>query len=553
MMDCPKNESMWKKESKDYYCRKKEAYHCLLDDGGGSVKRGCVELHRLGKGHCPIFNRYGSIHWIKCNSPECPNTTYISNEVYRYPVCLQRNSTFTSSTIGTPYGISKSSNFTGESTMEHAGLKVGLLLSMIIIGFFIAIVIAVYYRKTSKRNDASVNDDEEMQQLTRQEHNEAVKTVVKKLERTDKVIIHGKLGTGVSNTGKNVIRSFANSNAGWKPEHLHYRDNLEPSLTDGKIVFIDGWFGIWNPNPSEKNKVIRILRIMKEKMLSLKRGTCKIVIGLRTDVYERYQQIFIDAGMVEDPLDLNSARKDTHQEKEKHLNDALLSNSCKRSKCDCKKLNLEDFKKYTAIGDHLKIDILAGNHELISKFLISGDLLQTLVSHFDDLKMKNKQLYGCLMYIVVKGKFRVGDTIDQGIQNTFELELDITEDCFRQCENLGTYTKCLSRSNLVNVEEEPRDSDSHYFVFKHVFLYICAFHSLFRSHPFQVMEHCNIDAVLQIVRPFNSTDGYGDKFCVKADEKTIKFFYENVVECNNELEELINDHPLVVIAVGSRV
>ncbi|XP_062610210.1 uncharacterized protein LOC134271992 [Saccostrea cucullata] len=385
-----------------------------------------------------------------------------------------------------------------------------------------------------------------MQALNKPEDNEAVETVLTDLRRTDILIIHGKLGTGVSITGKNAIKSFANSNAGWKPQHLHYRDNIEPSLTDRKIVFIDGWFGLWNRNPSEEKTVIKVLKIIKQKMSCIE--ICKIVIGLRTDIYHRYQKIFTDAGIVEDPLDLNSTRKDNHQEKEKHLNDALLSKACNQSNCECKILNWEDLRNYSDIGDHLKIDILAGDHDLISKFRRSKNLLQTLVSHFDELRTKDKKLYGCLMYIVVKGKYKVGEDIDQRIKKMFHFE--VTKRCFRQCENLGKYTKCLSRSNLVNVEDEPGDSNKPYFVFKHVFLYICAFHCLFRLHPNQVMEHCNIDAVLQIVRPSNSID---EIFCVKAKNETTTSFYKHVVKCNQKVEESINDHPLVVFAVGSSV
>ena len=203
------------------------------------------------------------------------------------------------------------------------------------------------------------------------------------------------------------------------------------------------------------------------------------------------------------------------------------------------------------VGDHLIIDILATNHRLISKYLKCKNLLETLVCHFNALHKKNRMLFECLMYIVIQGKYKQDDIVNEDVKDNFGFS--ITIDSFKKCKSLKKYTKDMHGTELVSVngEDISHHSEARYLVFSHVFLYLAAFHSLFRMYPTKTMKYCNIDSILQIVRPQTIPNEEGDsiKFCIKADNKAVKFFYKEVVKQTPGLE----DHPLVKHAIGTEV
>lgn len=68
-------------------------------------------------------------------------------------------------------------------------------------------------------------------------------------------------------------------------------------------------------------------------------------------------------------------------------------------------------------------------------------------------------------------------------------------------------------------------SENAQFVFWHPFIYICAFHFLFHKNPALVMKQCNVDAILQLVRPKEVTTSY---FEVAADDECVILFIERM-------------------------
>lgn len=92
-MDCPTNESMWKKRADRYKCQNKDIYHCLLLKDKTRLKEVCIEQARIGKGYCPIITRHNNLNWALCNTTGCPNDTFTSDEVYKYPICLMTTHT----------------------------------------------------------------------------------------------------------------------------------------------------------------------------------------------------------------------------------------------------------------------------------------------------------------------------------------------------------------------------------------------------------------------------------------------------------------------------
>lgn len=83
------------------------------------------------------------------------------------------------------------------------------------------------------------------------------------------------------------------------------------------------------------------------------------------------------------------------------------------------------------------------------------------------------------------------------------------------------------------------------FVFWHPFIYICAFHFMFQKDPEFIVKRCNVDAILQLVRPKGFQSSY---FEVAANDKCVTLFKKRIRQLGKE-EEYANN-PLV--AKGTR-
>lgn len=393
-----------------------------------------------------------------------------------------------------------------------------------------------------------------MQCLREVEDNAAVESVLPELRREKICLISGKLGNGVSTTAKKAIERLWGENLDWKCHFLNYRDIPSLSLSERFIIFVDGWFGLWNENPCEEEVVKRSLQYLRQQMDTFQ--DLKVVLGVREDIYEKYKKIFKNILPVRRRFDLDIARVRREEELEDHFRRAFESWNCKKWNCKCKGLDFRRIThRYEDVGDHLIIDILAMNHQMISKYLECENLLETLLSHFDALHKKKRMLFECLMYIVIQGKYKQDDIVNEDVKDSFGFS--ITNDSFKKCKLLQKYTKNMSGAELVSVhgEDMSHDSETGYLVFRHVFLYLAAFHSLFRKYPTKTMKYCNINAILQIVRPEEILNEEGDtiKFCIKADNEAVKFFYKEVVRQTPGLEDAIKDHPLVKHAIGIKV
>ena len=393
-----------------------------------------------------------------------------------------------------------------------------------------------------------------MQCLREVEDNAAVESVLPELRREKIYLISGKLGNGVSTTAKKAIERLWGENPDWKCHFLNYRDIPSLSLSERFIIFVDGWFGLWNENPCEEEVVKRSLQYLRQQVDTFQ--DLKVVLGVREDIYEKYKKIFKNILPVRGRFDLDNARVRREEELEDHFRRAFESCNCKKWNCKCKSLDFRRIThRYEDVGDHLIIDILAMNHQMISKYLECENLLETLLSHFDALHMKKRMLFECLMYIVIQGKYKQNDIVNEDVKDNFGFSL--TNDSFKKCKLLQKYTKNMSGAELVSVhgEDMSHDSETGYLVFRHVFLYLAAFHSLFRKYPTKTMKYCNINSILQIVRPEEILNEEGDtiKFCIKADNEAVKFFYKEVVKQTPGLEDAIKDHPLVKHAIRTEV
>lgn len=89
---CPMNESAWKVASKRIGCNDTQRYHCVPDKFHESLIEFCYSNIRiLASGeNCLELAASGILNYVKCQNcnGECPNKPYFSDEIYKYPVCL---------------------------------------------------------------------------------------------------------------------------------------------------------------------------------------------------------------------------------------------------------------------------------------------------------------------------------------------------------------------------------------------------------------------------------------------------------------------------------
>lgn len=376
--------------------------------------------------------------------------------------------------------------------------------------------------------------------------------VLKELRNRNVILIHGTLGNGVSKTGKQATKVFIQDHSDWEYQWINYDDCSDTPPAEKTIIFVDGWFGIWNENPCKVNDVEKAFQKLRNSIDNVQ--LCKVILDIREDIYEKYKNLFnSNLPLNSCHLYLDGIRANQNEELEQQLNRTLNKVNCKKRKCSCTALSIQGIQdKYHDLDNHFKVEILASHHCLITKFMECGDLLETLVCHFMELQKKKRRLYECLMYIVIKGKYKIGDDVDSDVEKEFHF--GITSESYKDCKSLHKYTKIMPGKDLVNIKNAATPPNQKYIVFEYVFLYLCAFHSLFKMQPKMVMRHCNMDAVLQIVRPDEAgQDGDGIKFCAKAENEYVTYFYKEVVKRTPGLEDTFCGHPLVKHAIGTEV
>lgn len=89
---CPMNESDWKAAAEITGCNDTHVYHCVPDKFHSSLIEFCYykKPNLVQEGNCLELAAKGILHQVKCDnfSRGCPEQPYLSDEIYRYPVCL---------------------------------------------------------------------------------------------------------------------------------------------------------------------------------------------------------------------------------------------------------------------------------------------------------------------------------------------------------------------------------------------------------------------------------------------------------------------------------
>lgn len=359
------------------------------------------------------------------------------------------------------------------------------------------------------------------------------------------IVVVGKFGNFVSGTSRVIIKKFQEMRK-WNCLECRYTD-IPNHIEENTVLYVYGWFGLWNDDLCSRNKSKTACKLLIR--LLNKTNNVKLILGMRSDFLKKYHQD-LDEEVDEQNMSLvhyelyldSGADIGKNHEFLRYFND-LIKRPCKKSDCACKNLKYEMLRKGKdrVVGMPLKISVIEKYHSLIPNYLQECDILKAMIDHFTALEKdeKRRQLYEWIVYICLKGKFtpgsfdtnlveRIGFVIDE-----LSFKLYFYDNNFELCE----YIRMRNSDKQKNVQPENAQ-----YVFWHPFIYICVFHFLFLKNPEFVIEYCNLDAILQLVRPERCKTSY---FEVAADNRCVALISEKIRQLGKE-EEYAH-HPLVMI------
>ncbi|XP_061190108.1 uncharacterized protein LOC133197963 isoform X2 [Saccostrea echinata] len=479
-LKCPANEAEWVERSKIFSCQGEDVYHCFLMEDELSRKEKCIEKTTLVAGFCPAFTNTGYIFWKACNITGCPNSTYHSDQVYKCSNVEENNELI---------------NYT-----------------------------------------ADIEEDEET--------NEFVAGGVNVLTSKNLLCLFGKLGNSLSTTGKDIVKAFAQTH-NIDPYYYNYLD-IPNDFPPETVNFIDGWCGLWNTNPSEMQITIKNL----EQIISCCETVpfnIKFVLGIRTEIKEDLENHKINFNDNETLL-LDTFSK-FRQRKVAQKLESIKANCCNNT-CKCKSLALRNIENISCkhTGIPLIVNLMDIDHSMIEQFLIKDTSpLKAMKKHIHDIKSNDTELFQCLLYLVNNGYYDQHDFKEEVAR-----EFNVAQTCFENNKKVQKYTKSIKKSELTpmwaanisngNVAKNVEGASCQTVrVFWHNFLYICAFHVCFDAHPEKMIRFCNMDALLQLLRPTTSKQ---EPFTVAVNTALIKIFCERIQ--GTPLEEKLSEHPLMM-------
>ncbi|XP_062583494.1 uncharacterized protein LOC134245235 [Saccostrea cucullata] len=404
----------------------------------------------------------------------------------------------------------------------------------------LAVVLFIFKRRRTRRHKNRKNMDEtETERLYKDEEDRNVSNGVEVLSRTDgkSLFVHGKFGNSVSSTSHLILEKFIENNVEWKSLECLYTD-IPENVEENTIMFVYGWFGIWNDDLCSVDKVKKACKELHD--ILCKETNVRIVIGMRTEYHRKYHThgCFTPSDLFSNELSLDAVNNEKDKEHIKYFM-KKIKKPCKKSECYCHDLKFDNFRddRDKRIGIPLKMNVLARYHDIINDYVVKRSLLKAMTNHITTLRRDEKTvvIYQWIMYICLKGQYKRSEELDEELIKTMEFEISGLS--FNENEeNLMKYLKFRNSDKQKMVLPE-----SAQYVFWHPFIYICAFHSLFTTNPDIAMNYCNIDAILQLVRPENYLDTYLE---VHADDAMIDLFNQRIQ--SEGLQDVCKDHPLII-------
>lgn len=352
------------------------------------------------------------------------------------------------------------------------------------------------------------------------------------------IVVVGKFGNSVTSTSRRILKKFQKKR-NWNSHECRYTD-IPNNVEEDTIMFVYGWFGMWNDDLCSVDRVRMacqsLIRILNET------NNVKLIIGMRSDLNKKYHQELSEVdnqnrSLFHYEINLDSGG-DVGKDKEySRYFKKKIKKPCKQRDCACKGLNYEMLREGedTVVGLPLKISVIKEYHELIPQYLDNLDILRVMRDHFTALEndREKKYAYEWIMYICLKGKFLRSDEFDTKLVR--EMGFEIEQSSFNEEDKeLCRYIRMRNSDKLRNVPPENAE-----FVFWHPFIYICAFHFLFHKNPALVMKQCNVDAILQLVRPKEVTTSY---FEVAADDECVMLFIKRMRSLG--IKQEYANHPL---------
>ena len=337
------------------------------------------------------------------------------------------------------------------------------------------------------------------------------------LQRNDTLLITGKLGSAVTSTAESIMKEFIKSGSEWK-FRIHKYTDLPVEFESKTVNFVYGWFGLYNDDPCSVRGVVLQCNHIANAFKYKSKKHVKFIIGLRSDFQSLYHKDLeqFNEDLLHYKLNLDTVDKTRDKGYEEYFEKRIKA-PCKKSGCKCKTLKIEMMeKKDSKIGIPLKLAILANDHELIPQFMEMRSFKKTLKTHFCSLKKSDEKLYQIIMYVCLKGELKRSEEIDKDIVGNLHYEIT-KENIGEKMETLEKYIRMRKSEKRQSVAPEKAT-----YIFWHPFIYICAFHALFESNPDEVMTYCNIDAILQLVRP--ERENREDYFTVSASSAKVKLF-----------------------------
>nr|XP_022336402.1 uncharacterized protein LOC111132832 [Crassostrea virginica] len=519
---CPYNQSEWEDRATVVLCQGNDVYHCLPGKDKTSVRELCVERSLVLQGNCPFFTKEGYLHWDPCNETGCPNSSFVSDQVYQYPYCFGNIQ----------------ENLSDSDDGKTAGWVVPVVVTVVIAVVAIATVLVVY------RFCAKKAPDDDTKQRLRVPADESVQNGYSALRKKDAVFIVGLLGNSVSTVGKQIASVFAEKEQ-MSVKYINYLDLCNGfTFSEKTVYFIDGWYGLWNDNPCEKGEVCKILNLIKLESKQKDKIT-KFVIGMRSDTKRLMESNGIVSSHRQTIL-LDSMSEQKESNIDSHLEE--IKRKCNRDDCPCKKIPAEAITSNEKIGTHLMLKLLELDHNLGPDMINEKGPLVAMKGHFLSLKSGDERLFAGILYIVLNGFYDENNFKGDIAKQFFIKKSDVRH------KDLKTYTKRLEPAEddfehkhviapmwSAKITGDSDCSADSAVVFWHNFLYISAFHACYEVlDKEKMLLYCNMDAILQLVRPI----GQGTFFTVEADINSISPFYEKRIK-GSELHDHVKDHPLM--------
>ncbi|XP_052677344.1 uncharacterized protein LOC128158510 [Crassostrea angulata] len=127
---CAFEESVWKQDAVSLHCSSPgDDYHCLSDENNRLVEL-CIQHIWVDPNYCPVYNTgANTLDTVPCNvtTGSCPSTRIWSNEIYKYPVCLNKT-------------YNDGENVSNEAVSLPLGILIGVPVSLFIVFFALFLI-----------------------------------------------------------------------------------------------------------------------------------------------------------------------------------------------------------------------------------------------------------------------------------------------------------------------------------------------------------------------------------------------------------------------------